>query len=64
MTMENEKNHDRSNVHYIKRLERPKPKRLVSGTRLVKGLLLIVAIRISRFQTSATMVSVEPQAAQ
>jgi ABC-type Fe2+-enterobactin transport system substrate-binding protein len=39
--MESEKNHDRSNVHYIKR-----PKRLVSRTRLVMGLLLIVAIPI------------------
>ena len=34
----NEKNHDRSSVHFIKR-----PKRLVSRTRLVMGLLLIVA---------------------
>ena len=32
--MENEKNRDSSNVHYIKR-----PKRLVSRTRLVMGLL-------------------------
>ena len=39
--MENEKNHDRSNVHFIRR-----PKRLVSRTRLVMGLLLIVAIPI------------------
>jgi hypothetical protein len=39
--MENEKNPDRSNVHYIKR-----PKRLASRTRLVMGLLLIVAIPI------------------
>ena len=39
--MENEENHDRSNVHSIKR-----PKRLVSRTRLVMGLLLIVAIPI------------------
>ena len=39
--MENEKNHDRSNVHFIKR-----PKRLVSRTRLAMGLLLIVAIPI------------------
>jgi len=39
--MENEKNRDSSNVHYIKR-----PKRLVSRTRLVMGLLLIVAIPI------------------
>jgi hypothetical protein len=42
--MENEQNPDRSNVHYIARPERPK--RLVSGTRLVMGLLLIVAIPI------------------
>jgi hypothetical protein len=42
--MENEKNPDRTNVHYI---QRPKPpKRLVSRTRLVMGLLLIVAIPI------------------
>jgi ABC-type Fe2+-enterobactin transport system substrate-binding protein len=41
--MKNGKNHDRSNVHHIKR---PKPKRLVSRTRLVMGLLLIVAIPI------------------
>jgi hypothetical protein len=39
--MENEKNHDRSNVHFIKR-----PKRLLSRTRLLMGLLLIVAIPI------------------
>jgi hypothetical protein len=39
--MENEKNQDRSNVNYIKR-----SKRLVSRTRLVMGLLLIVAIPI------------------
>ena len=39
--MESEKNDDRSNVHYVKR-----PKRLVSRTRLVMGLLLIVAIPI------------------
>ena len=39
--MENEENQDRSKVHYIKR-----PKRLVSRTRLVMGLLLIVAIPI------------------
>jgi hypothetical protein len=39
--MEGEKNRDRSNVHYIKR-----PKRLVSRTRLVMCLLLIVAIPI------------------
>jgi hypothetical protein len=36
-----EKNRDRSNVHYRKR-----PKRLVNRTRLVMGLLLIVAIPI------------------
>ena len=42
--MENEKNPDRSNVHYI---ERPKPaKRFVSRTRVVMGLLLIVAVPI------------------
>jgi hypothetical protein len=42
--MKNEKNSDRSDVHYI---QRPKhPKRLVSRTRLVMGLLLIVAIPI------------------
>ena len=39
--MENEKNHDRSSVHFIKR-----PKCRVSRTRLVMGLLLIVAIPI------------------
>ena len=39
--MEDEKNRDRPNVHYIKR-----PKRLVSRTRLVMGLLLVVAIPI------------------
>jgi ABC-type Fe2+-enterobactin transport system substrate-binding protein len=39
--MENEKNHDRSSVHFIKR-----PKRLLSRTRLVMGLLLIIAIPI------------------
>jgi hypothetical protein len=39
--MQNEKNHDRSKLHYIKR-----PKRLLSRTRLVMGLLLIVAIPI------------------
>jgi len=41
--MDNETDPDRSNVHYIKG---PKPKRLVSRTRLVMGLLLIVAIPI------------------
>ena len=43
--MENEKYPDRSNVHFI---ERPKeqPKRLMSRTRLVMGLLLIVAVPI------------------
>ena len=39
--MEDEKNRDRSNVHDLKR-----PKRLVSRTRLVMGLLLLVAIPI------------------
>jgi hypothetical protein len=39
--MENEAERQRSNVDYIKR-----PKRLVSRTRLVMGLLLIVAIPI------------------
>jgi hypothetical protein len=39
--MEDEKNRDRSTVHDIKR-----PRRLVSRTRLVMGLLLIVAIPI------------------
>jgi hypothetical protein len=39
--MENEKEPEPSNVHYIKR-----PKRLVSRTRIVMGLLLIVAIPI------------------
>jgi hypothetical protein len=39
--MQDEKNGDRPNVHYIKR-----PKRLVSRTRLVMGLLLIAAIAI------------------
>jgi hypothetical protein len=39
--MEDEKNRDRPNVHYLKR-----PKRLVSRTRLVMGLLLVVAIPI------------------
>jgi hypothetical protein len=42
--MENEKDHDRPNVYYIKRPIRPKP--LVSRTRLVMGLLLIVAVPI------------------
>ena len=42
--MENEKDRGRSNVHYIARPERPK--RLASRTRLVMGLLLIVAIPI------------------
>lgn len=42
--MEKEKEPDRSNLHYIPRPERPK--RLVSRTRLVMGLLLIVAIPI------------------
>jgi hypothetical protein len=39
--MESEEHHDRSNVHYIK-----SPKRLLSPTRVVMGLLLIVAIPI------------------
>jgi hypothetical protein len=39
--MENEESPDRSNVHYIKR-----PKRRLSRTRIVMGLLLIVAIPI------------------
>jgi hypothetical protein len=43
-TMENEKNPDRSNVHYIARPE--PPKRLVSRPRVVMGLLLIAAIPI------------------
>jgi hypothetical protein len=43
-SMENEKNSDRSNVYYIPRPERPKPR--VSRTRLVMGLLLILAIPI------------------
>jgi hypothetical protein len=41
IAMENEKDPDRSNLHYIKR-----PRRLVSRTRLVMGLLLLVAIPI------------------
>jgi predicted ATPase len=41
--MDSEKKPDGSNVHYIKRA-----KRLVSRTRLVMGLLLIVAIPIAR----------------
>jgi hypothetical protein len=39
--MESKENPDHSNVHYIKR-----PKRRLSRTRLVMGLLLIVAIPI------------------
>jgi hypothetical protein len=39
--MENEQSPDRSNVHYVER-----PKRRLSRTRLVMGLLLIVAIPI------------------
>jgi hypothetical protein len=39
--MENEDDHNRPKVHYIKR-----PKRLVSRTRLVMILLLIVAIPV------------------
>jgi ABC-type Fe2+-enterobactin transport system substrate-binding protein len=42
--MENEKNPDHSNMHYIERAKQPK--RLVSRTRLVMGLLLIVAVPI------------------
>jgi hypothetical protein len=40
--MENEKDHDRSNIHHIKRPKR----RFVSRTRLVMILLLIVAIPV------------------
>jgi hypothetical protein len=43
-SMENEEKPDRSNVHYIARPERPK--RFLSRTRLVMGLLLIAAIPI------------------
>ena len=39
--MKNEESPDRSNVHYIKR-----PQRRLSRTRIVMGLLLIVAIPI------------------
>jgi len=39
--MENQEIPDRSNVHYIKR-----PRRLLSRTRIVMGLLLIVAVSI------------------
>jgi hypothetical protein len=39
--MENEESSDRSNVHNIKR-----PKRRLSRTRIVMGLLLLVAIPI------------------
>jgi hypothetical protein len=39
--MKNEESPDRSNVYYIKR-----PKRRLSRTRIVMGLLLIVAIPI------------------
>jgi hypothetical protein len=39
--MENEESPDRSKVHYVKR-----PKRRISRTRIVMGLLLIVAIPI------------------
>jgi hypothetical protein len=42
--MEIKENHDRSNVRPVKR-----PKRLVSRTRLVMGLLLCVAIPIFIF---------------
>ena len=46
LQLKNETNHDRSNVHYIEPPERPKSKPLLSRTRLVMGLLLIVAIPI------------------
>ena len=39
--MESEESPDHSNVHYVKR-----PKRRLSRTRIVMGLLLIVAIPI------------------
>jgi hypothetical protein len=39
--MENKQRPDRSNVYYVKR-----PRRLVSRTRIVMGLLLIVAVAI------------------
>jgi hypothetical protein len=39
--MDDEINRDRPNVHYVKR-----PRRLVTRTRLVMGLLLIAAISI------------------
>jgi hypothetical protein len=43
--MENQENSDRSNLHYIERpIERPR--RRISRTRIVMGLLLIVAIPI------------------
>ena len=42
--MENQQDRDRPNVHYIKRA-----KRIVSRTRLVMGLLLIIAIPIFIF---------------
>jgi hypothetical protein len=42
--MDDEKTQDRSNVCYIERTKPPKP--FVSRTRLVMGLLLIVAIPI------------------
>jgi hypothetical protein len=42
--MGNENEHDRPNVYHIKRPIRPKP--FVSRTRLVMGLLLIVAVPI------------------
>ena len=40
--MESEKNPDRPNVRFIKRPARPK--RFVSRTRLIMGVLLIVAV--------------------
>jgi hypothetical protein len=39
--MENEESPDHSNVHHIKR-----PRRLLSRTRIVMGLLLIVAVSV------------------
>jgi hypothetical protein len=39
--MENDKNRDPSNVHYIQR-----PRRRISRTRIVMALLLIIAIPI------------------
>ena len=42
--MEKEESPDRSNVHYIKHIKRPR--RRVSRTRIVMALLLIIAIPI------------------